>query len=57
MTELEHTLISVALLAIFFYVGKFWGFYSGQKQGIEVVLSFLSEEQIIEVINKIKEKL
>lgn len=57
MTELEHTLISVALLALFFYGGKFWGYYQGQKQGVETILSFLNEEQLIEVVRKMKEKL
>lgn len=56
MTGVEHTILSVALLAVSFYLGKFLGVSVGFQEGVESTLSYLDEDELAKLVMKIQKE-
>lgn len=56
MTGVEHTILSVALLAVFFYLGKYLGAIAGFQEGVASALSYLDEDELSKLITKIQKE-
>ena len=49
MTGITHTLITIGCLALFFYVGMFWGYFKGLIRGQYAMIEKLVDVNLLTV--------